>query len=228
MRPFAACLFATILSCALSCTRPAHAAAEQLPEPATDLPAAREGELRTLVLGGGCFWCVEAVFEPLVGVREVVSGYAGGTADTADYKKVAAGQTDHAEVVRITYDPSRISFGQLLRVFMTMHDPTTKDGQHPDYGRQYRSAIFYASDDERKVAEAYVKQLTDAKSFDKPIVTMLEKLDKFYPAEPYHQDYVKHNPDDPYVVRWALPKLEKLKKSFPELLRGEDGKGKPQ
>jgi peptide-methionine (S)-S-oxide reductase len=220
MRPFAACLFATILIFATSCTRPAHAAADALPQPATDLPApAKEGETRTAVFAGGCFWCVEAVFEPLIGVADVVSGYAGGTADTADYKKVSAGQTDHAEVVQVTYDPSKISYGTLLRVFMTMHNPTQPDGQHPDYGRQYRSAIFYASDDEKRVAEAYMKQLTDGKSFDKPIATSLEKLDKFYPAEKYHQDYVKLNPDDPYVVRWALPKIEKLKKAFPELLQ---------
>ena len=219
MRPFAACLFATILTFATSCTRPAHAAAGALPQPTTDLPAAKEGETRTLVLAGGCFWCVESVFEPLAGVNDVVSGYAGGTADTADYKKVSAGHTDHAEVVQITYDPSKISYATLLRVFMTMHSPTTKDGQHPDYGRQYRSAIFYANDDEKKVAEAYIKQLTDAKSFSEPIVTSLERLDKFYSAEKYHQDYVKLNPKDPYVVRWALPKIEKLKKSFPELLQ---------
>ena len=221
MRPFLiVCAVASLLTFATSCSRPAHAAAStDLPKPATDLPAAaKEGETRTLVLAGGCFWCVEAVFEPLVGVKDVVSGYAGGTAETADYKKVAAGQTDHAEVVQVTYDPANITYGQLLRVFMTMHNPTTKDGQHPDYGRQYRSAIFYASDDERRVAEAYIKQLADAKSFDQPIVTSLEKLDKFYPAEQYHQDYVKNNPGDPYVVRWALPKIEKLKKAFPDLL----------
>ena len=220
MRPFlVACALASIVTVATSCARPAHAAPESLPQPATDLPAAKDGDTRTAVFAGGCFWCVEAVFEPLVGVKEVVSGYAGGTADTADYKKVSAGQTDHAEVVQVTYDPSKISYATLLRVFMTMHNPTTKDGQHPDYGRQYRSAIFYANDDEKRVAEAYIKQLTDAKSFDKPIVTSLEKLDKFYPAEKYHQDYVKLNPDDGYVVQWALPKIEKLKKSFPELLQ---------
>ena len=224
MRPFAlACIVATSLCFIVACNnRPAHAAADEakkLPQPATDLPAPSPGETRTAVFAGGCFWCVEAVFEPLAGVTDVTSGYAGGTADTADYKKVSSGQTDHAESVQVTYDATKISYGTLLRVFMTMHNPTQPDGQHPDYGRQYRSAIFYANDDEKRVVEAYIKQLTDVKSFDKPIATSLEKLDKFYPAEKYHQDYVKLNPDDPYVVRWALPKIEKLKKSFPELLQ---------
>ncbi len=216
-----ACVFASLVSLAIA--RPALAAAPaSLPQPATDLPApapSTAGQTRTLVVAGGCFWCIEAVFEPLAGVSDVVSGYAGGTAETADYKKVAAGQTDHAEAVQITYDPSKITYGQLLRVFMTMHDPTTKDGQHPDYGRQYRSAIFVASDEERNVAEGYIKQLDEAKSFDKPIATSVEPLEKFYPAEQYHQDYVKRNPKDAYVVRWALPKIAKLKKSFPDLLR---------
>ncbi len=219
-----ACVFASLVSLAIA--RPALAAAPaSLPQPATDLPApgpSTTGQTRPLVVAGGCFWCVEAVFEPLVGVIDIVSGYAGGTAETADYNKVAAGQTDHAEAVRITYDPSKITYGQLLRVFMTMHDPTTKDGQHPDYGRQYRSAIFVASDEERNVAEGYIKQLDEAKSFDKPIATGVEPLDKFYPAEQYHQDYVKRNPKDAYVVRWALPKIAKLKKSFPDMLQASN------
>ncbi|MEA2734678.1 MAG: peptide-methionine (S)-S-oxide reductase, partial [Humisphaera sp.] len=182
---------------------------------------------RKVVLAGGCFWCIEAVFEPLKGVTDVTSGYAGGTADTADYKKVSAGHTNHAESVQITYDPAKISYATLLRVFMTMHSPTTKDGQHPDYGHQYRSAIFYANDDEKRVAEAYIKQLDDAKVFNEPITTSLEKLEKFYPAEEYHQDYVRKHPDDPYVVRWALPKLEKLRQKFPELLQSSAPAGAP-
>jgi len=220
MRPFLfACAFASILSFVISCARPAHAAAESLPQPTTDLPQAKEGETRKMVVAGGCFWCVEAVLEPLIGVTDVTSGYAGGSAEDADYHKVSSGKTNHAEAVQITYDPSKISYATLLRVFMTMHSPTTKDGQHPDYGRQYRSAIFYANDDERKVAEAYIKQLTDAKVYNEPIATTLEKLDKYYPAEAYHQNYVKNHPDDPYVVRWALPKLDKLRHKFPELLQ---------
>jgi len=220
MRSFlSACLFATILTIATSCARPVHAAPDSLPQPTVDLPAAKEGETRTAVFAGGCFWCVEAVFEPLIGVTDVVSGYAGGSAADADYRKVSSGETNHAESVLITYDPSKISYATLLRVFMTMHSPTTKDGQHPDYGHQYRSAIFYANDDEKRVADAYIKQLNEAKVFDKPIATTVEKLDKFYPAEQYHQDYVKNHPDDPYVVRWAVPKLDKLRHKFPELLK---------
>ena len=223
MRPLLiACAFASIALAILSCgdRSTAHGAeAGDLPRPAYDVASLKEGEARTLVVAAGCFWCVEAVFEPLNGVKDVVSGYAGGTADTADYKKVSSGQTDHAESVQITYDPSKITLGTLLRVFFTMHNPSTKDGQHPDYGRQYRSAIFYADDEQKKVAEAYIKQLRDTKSVPDGIVTTLEPLEKFYPAEEYHQDYVKRNPEDPYVVRWALPKLEKLKKKFPELLK---------
>src|SRR5690606_7982684 len=142
-----------------------------------------------------------AVFEPLNGVTDVVSGYAGGSATDADYKKVSAGKTDHAEVVKITYDPSQISYGTLLHVFFSTHDPLTGDGQHPDYGRQYRPAVFYASSEQKEVAEAYIHQLNRANVFDKRIATRLEPLEKFYPAEAYHQDYVARNPQDAYVVR---------------------------
>lgn len=200
---------------AVSCSRPTYAV-EELPKPAIDLPAEKESQTRTAVFGGGCFWCTEAVFEQLDGVSEVVSGYAGGAKETADYKKVSAGATDHAEVILITYDASKITYGQLLRVFFATHDPTTKDRQGPDWGRQYRSAVFYAGDDEKRVAEAYIKQLNDAKVFADPIVTTLEPLEAFYPAEEYHQDFVKRNPNHPYVQQWAVPKVEKVRKSFPE------------
>src|SRR5688572_3908491 len=150
----------TIMFAAQACSRPAYAA-EELPKPAVDLPTGKEGETRNAVFAGGCFWCTEAVFEQIDGVSDVVSGYAGGTRESADYKKVSEGTTDHAEAIRITYDPSKVTYGQLLRVFFATHDPTTKDRQGPDSGRQYRSAVFYANDDERRVAEAYLKQLTD-------------------------------------------------------------------
>ena len=192
----------------------------KLPAPATDLPQHEGQTSRTAVFAGGCFWCVEAVFEPLVGVTDVVSGYAGGTAETADYDKVSNGETDHAEVVQITYTPSKIGFAKLLQVFFTTHDPLTGNGQHPDYGKQYRPAIFFASEDEKRVAGAYIEQLNSAGVFDKPIATGLEPLTKFYPAEEYHQDYVKNNPQHPYVLRWAVPKVEKVRKVFPELLSG--------
>jgi peptide-methionine (S)-S-oxide reductase len=204
----------------LSCGTPARAGHE-LPKAAMDLPAGKE-ESRTLVLAGGCFWCVEAVFERLAGVTDVTSGYAGGTAETATYELASSGRTDHAESVRITYDPSKISYGALLRVFFTIFDPTTLDRQGPDAGRQYRTAIFYANDDERRVAGAYIKQLEEAKAFEKPIVTALEPLKAFYPAEAYHQDFVRHHPDHSYVLQWAVPKLKKVNEMFKELVKGAE------
>ena len=217
MRPFAACLVAMVLIFATSCARPAQAAPESLPKPNTDLPAAKEGETRTAVLAGGCFWCVEAAFEQLKGVSDVTSGYAGGTKETANYEQYASG--GHVEVVRITYDPHVITYAQLLQVLFTISEPTVKDKQGPDAGPQYRMAVFYANDDEKRVAEAYIKQLTDANVFDKPIQTTLDPLKAFYPAEEYHQDYVKKNPNHPYVRAWSIPKIEKTRQAFPELLQ---------
>jgi peptide-methionine (S)-S-oxide reductase len=190
-----------------------------LPKAVVDLPAGKAGEVRTLVLAGGCFWCAEAVFEKLEGVSDVTSGYAGGTKETATYEQVSSGGTDHAESVRITYDPAKISYGTLLRVFFTIFDPTTLNRQGPDSGRQYRTAIFYGSDEERRVAEAYIKQLGEAKVFDQPIVTVVEPLKDFYPAEGYHQDYVRHHPENPYVARWAVPKMKKVDEMFGKLVK---------
>ena len=211
-----------LIAVALACSPPASdsAPAAPLPKPTRDLaePTA-PGQTRTAVLAGGCFWCIEAVFEPLNGVRQVVSGYAGGTAAEAHYQIVSAGNTQHAESVQITYDPTKISYGTLLRVFFSLHHPTQRDGQGPDHGHQYRSAIFYANDRQKDVAEAYIHQLDQAKIFPAPIVTSLERLDKFYPAEDYHQDFVANHPDHPYVRAWALPKLAKLRELYPELLQ---------
>jgi peptide-methionine (S)-S-oxide reductase len=198
---------------AFACNRPLHAAAD-LPKPAVDLPAGKEGETRTAVFAGGCFWCTEGAFEQLAGVTNVVSGYAGDTKDKADYERVSSGTTNHAESIQITYDPSKISYGELLRVLFTISDPTAKDYQGPDHGHQYRSAIFYENDDQKRVAEAYIKQLTDAKVFDRPFVTTLEPLGQFYPAEQYHQDYAKLHPNDPYIRQWYYPKVEKLHEHF--------------
>ncbi len=181
-----------------------------LPLPEDDTPLPTTGTPATAIFGGGCFWCTEAVFEQLEGVSAVVSGYSGGDAKGANYKAVCTGTTGHAEVIEIAYDPAKISYGQLMRVFFTLHDPTTLNYQKPDSGTQYRSAIFYQSDAEKALAERYIKQLNETGKFSDPIVTTLEPLEKFYPAEDYHQDFVKHNPRHPYVVRWALPKLEKL------------------
>lgn len=208
---------ATLLSWTLAAALAVNAASN-FPAPAQDVRAAK-GK-RTAVFAGGCFWCTEAVFEPLAGVDKVVSGYAGGDAASATYKKVSEGVTAHAEAIEITYDPAKISYGTLLKVFFSVaHDPTQLDRQGPDWGKQYRSAIFTSDPEEKKVAAAYIAQLDAARAFPKPIVTQLSPLEKFYPAEAYHQDFVQQNPNHGYVVVNALPKVEKLKKLYPELLR---------
>lgn len=191
---------------------------ERFPDPILDAAAAT-GE-QTAVLAGGCFWCVEAVYLQLDGVRSVKSGYAGGTADTADYETVCTGTTGHAEAVEIRYDPAKLSYGKLLKVFFSIaHDPTTRDRQGNDVGRQYRSAIFYANDEQKRVAEAYVKQLDAAKVFDRPIVTELSPLDRFYEAEAYHQNYAARNPGQPYIAATATPKVQKVRKYYADQLK---------
>jgi peptide-methionine (S)-S-oxide reductase len=193
--------------------------ADQFPDPAIDLPACPRGQIRSVVLGGGCFWCTE-VFAKLDGVQSVISGYSGGTADTADYQSVCSGMTDHAEVIAVNYDSATITYGQLLKVFFAVaHDPTHLNRQGNDIGRQYRSVIFYASEDERKVAESYIAQLTAAKVFSAPIVTTLEPLEQFFEAEGYHQDFVARNPSQPYVAAVAIPKVKKLQKAFADKLK---------
>ena len=187
------------------------------PDPAVDIHATGK---QILVLAGGCFWCTEAVFEQLQGVTQVISGYAGGDAATAHYEIVGSGRTNHAESIEITYDASKISYGQLLKIFFSVaHDPTQVNRQGPDSGRQYRSAIFYKDAEQKRVAEAYIQQLNDAKIFKKPIATELTQLTKFYPAEDYHQDFVKLHPGNPYVMANSIPKLEKLKKYYPSMLK---------
>jgi peptide-methionine (S)-S-oxide reductase len=192
---------------------------EQFPDPQTDIARAAGAESRA-VLAGGCFWCVEAVYKQLDGVSAVTSGYAGGSADSADYETVSSGRTDHAEAVEVRFDPAKISYGQILKVFFSIaHDPTTRDRQGPDVGRQYRSVIFYADDEQRRVAEAYIKQLDAAKVFDRPIVTELEPLDRFYEAEAYHQDYAERNPLSPYILFNARPKVDKVRRFYKERLK---------
>lgn len=194
------------------------AALKTLPDPAVDASAAK-GKA-TAVLAGGCFWCTEAVFEAVAGVDKVVSGYAGGKPEQAKYDAVSAGRTEHAEAIQITYDPAKVSYGMLLKIFFSVaHDPTTLDRQGPDSGKQYRSEIFCANAEQKKVAEAYIQQLQEAKVFAQPIVTKISDLKGFYPAEEYHQDFVKRNPSHPYVVANARPKLEKLKKEFPQAVK---------
>ncbi|WP_236254692.1 bifunctional methionine sulfoxide reductase B/A protein [Mucisphaera calidilacus] len=184
-------------------------------------PAAEAPLLRSAVFAGGCFWCTEAVYEQLEGVHEVVSGYAGGEARTANYAQVSAGRTDHAEVIRITYDPAVIDYAMLLEVFFTVaHDPTQLNRQGPDVGRQYRSAVFYQSEEERARVEAYIEELEASGRFGDPIVTTLEPLEQFYAAEAYHQDFVEQNPMQPYVRQQALPKVDKVRRKYESRLKG--------
>lgn len=192
---------------------------DRFPDPIRDLEPTGPGP-RTAVLAGGCFWCVEAVYRQLDGVLEVVSGYAGGTAETADYKTVCTGTTDHAEAVRVTYDPTRIGYGELLKVFFSVaHDPTQLDRQGNDRGRQYRSAVFYADETERSVTVAYIRQLDEAGVFGAPIVTRLEPLEAFYEAETYHQNYAEIHPDQPYIASVATPKVAKLRRHYGDRLK---------
>jgi peptide-methionine (S)-S-oxide reductase len=198
-----------------------RAASLPVPPPALDPSPAAPGA-QTTVLAGGCFWGVDAVFKHVKGVSKVVSGYAGGTAATADYETVSSGRTGHAESVQITFDPAQITYGQLLRIFFSVaHDPTEMNRQGPDEGTQYRSAIFYANDEQKRVAEAYIAQLNQAKVFRKAIVTQVAPSHGFYAAEAYHQDYLRRNPYNPYIVVNDLPKLSQLKKQFPELYTGK-------
>jgi peptide-methionine (S)-S-oxide reductase len=191
-----------------------------IPPPARDIPAGEEASPATIVLAGGCFWCTEAVYLHIEGVLGVRSGYAGGTAETANYHAVCSGTTNHAEAIEIRYDPARVTLGRLLQVFFDVaHDPTQKDRQGHDRGRQYRSAVFYNSEAQRAVAEAYIRQLDQARVFERPIATTLEPLEGFFEAEAYHQNYAARNPTQPYVQFTALPKVEKLHESFGDLLR---------
>ena len=198
-------------------------AAAPLPDPIVDSRASvPKGTLATAVVAGGCFWGIEAVFEHVKGVKEAVSGYAGGAAQTAKYEIVSTGTTGHAESVRITYDPAQISYGQLLKVFFSVaHDPTELNRQGPDVGTQYRSAIFYANDEQKRVAEAYIAQLDHAGVFSGPIVTRVDPLKAFYPAEGYHQDFLVLHPDYPYIVFNDLPKVANLKRLFPDEYRDQ-------
>ncbi len=170
------------------------------------------------VFGGGCFWCTEAVFERLKGVLSVMPGYAGGLKDSPSYEEVSRGSTGHAEVIKIEYDPSVISFGDLLSVFFNTHDPTQLNQQGNDVGEQYRSAIFYTTDTQKQEAEFLIKEFGEKKAYDKPVVTKVEPLGKFYPAENYHREYYNRNSDAPYCELVIAPKLDKLQRKFKQLL----------
>lgn len=211
---FAAALLAAL--CASGCGT--NSSAASLPDPAVDAAKASDKRAATAVFAGGCFWGVEAVFKHVRGVSSAVSGYAGGNAKTAHYEIVGSGLTGHAESVQVTYDPSQVSYGQLLRVFFSVaHDPTQLNRQGPDVGTQYRSAIFYADPEQQRIAQAYIEQLSSAKVFGRPIVTQLAPLNGFYPAEDYHQDYLAKHPGNMYIVINDLPKLNNLRQEFPQL-----------
>lgn len=202
---------------ALAVFTPARAAAP-LPDPKLDSPVATVRGSQTAVFAGGCFWGVDAVFKHVKGVSSVISGYAGGNDDTAKYDLVSSGDTGHAESVRITYDPSRITYGQLLKVFFSVaHDPTQLNRQGPDTGTQYRSAIFFTDDEQQRVAQAYIAQLLAAHTFSRSIVTQVTPLKAFYEAESYHQNYLAQHPNQPYIVINDLPKLADLQRQFPSL-----------
>lgn len=191
------------------------------PKPAADLPAPRDDEkTRTAVFGMGCFWCSSAVYEQLKGVTDVTAGYAGGDKETATYEKYH--ESNHAEAIRITYDPRQITYGQLLQVLFTVGDATTKNGQKPDFGPQYRIAVFYEDDAQKSVADAYVKQLTDAKVFSESIAVTVEPMPHgFFPAEDYHQHFVQKHPDHPYVMQWSVEKVARVREAFPDLVKSK-------
>lgn len=194
---------------------------DEFPNPTVDLARAPAGApAATATLAGGCFWCTEAVYRQLGGVLAVTPGYAGGTRETADYETVSGGRTNHAEAIRITYDPARLTYGEILKVFFSIaHDPTQRHRQGNDIGPQYRSAIFPRDDDQRRVAEAYMKQLDAAGAFTGPIVTTIEPGAGFYEAETYHHNYATRNPTQGYIMEVAAPKVRKLEEYFPNMLK---------
>jgi peptide-methionine (S)-S-oxide reductase len=210
----------TLATFGLSCGANADAVNKAIPAPEIDTPAAEATKPQVAVLAGGCFWGLQGMFEHVQGVTRVVAGYSGGDKATAHYELVGTERTGHAESVEITFDPKQISYGQLLRLFFSVaHDPTELDRQGPDRGPSYRSEIFFTSPSQERIARAYVQQLTKARVFASPIVTKIEPLKAFYAAEDYHQDYLIHNPHQPYIVYNDLPKIEALKQVYPQVYR---------
>ena len=214
-------LFLVLIAGTVACTA-GNAAGVAVPGPAVDAPRAVKPGEQTAVVAGGCFWGIQAVFQHVKGVISATSGYSGGEAKTAEYEVVSTGETGHAESVKVVYDPSQITYGELLRVFFSVaHDPTQLNRQGPDDGTQYRSVVFYGSDEQKKIAQAYIAQLDQAQIFSSPIVTQVVPLKAFYPAEAYHQDYATRHPDQPYIVYNDAPKVVYLKQRFPELYTGK-------
>ena len=207
-----------LLCLTLACNAVSSTKTDLVKESSENAPLSTVKDEQTAVFAGGCFWGVEAVFEHVKGVTDVKSGYSGGTAKTAEYETVSTGETGHAESVIVTFDSSQVTYQQLLKVFFYIaHNPTELNRQGPDTGTQYRSAIFYANDEQKRLAQNYIDELTTSKAFKRPIVTQVVALDKFYPAEKYHQDYLKHHPDEPYIVINDQPKVENLRQKFPDL-----------
>jgi peptide-methionine (S)-S-oxide reductase len=214
-------LFLIVLLGTVGCTA-GNASTLTVPAPLADVSRAGTPGQQTAVIAGGCFWGIQAVFQHVKGVISATSGYSGGEAKTADYETVSTGETGHAESVKITYDPSQITYGQLLRIFFSVaHDPTELNRQGPDDGTQYRSVIFYGSDEQKKIAEAYIAQLDKAKIFSRPIVTQVVPLKAFFPAEAYHQNYATLHPNQPYIVFNDAPKVAHLRQEFPDLYAGK-------
>jgi peptide-methionine (S)-S-oxide reductase len=210
----------TLFAGAIACR--AGSGAVAVPAPAADEAKATVSGKETAVIAGGCFWGIQAVFQHVKGVVSATSGYSGGEAKTAWYENVSTGETGHAESVQIVYDPSQITYGELLRVFFSVaHDPTQLNRQGPDEGSQYRSVIFYGNDNQKRIAEAYIAQLSEARVFAKSIVTQVVPLKAFYPAEGYHQNYAAKHPDNPYIAYNDAPKVEHLRKQFPDLYTGK-------
>ncbi|HEY0760154.1 MAG TPA: peptide-methionine (S)-S-oxide reductase MsrA [Acidisarcina sp.] len=195
-----------------------------IPPPQADSPLSASSRQETAIFAGGCFWGTQSVFQRVKGVTATTAGYAGGAASTATYDQVSTETTGHAESVKVVFDSSRITYGKLLQIFFAVHDPTQLNRQGPDVGTSYRSAIFYSSDEQQQIATAYIAQLTAAKVFPRPIVTQVNSLKGFYDAESFHQDYALNHPDNPYIMACDLPKIEILKRQFPELFKEYRGK----
>jgi peptide-methionine (S)-S-oxide reductase len=220
LKPTAILLLLMVITMFLNSCSMANASAVAIPDPKFDSALAAKRTEQQAVFAGGCFWGVEAVFDRVKGVVKAESGYAGGSADTAKYYTVASGRSGHAESVRITYDASQITYGQLLKVFFAVaHDPTELNRQGPDVGPQYRSAIFYLNEEQKHIAERYIQQLDDAKAFEKRIATQVVPLEAFYEAEAYHQNYLVNHPNEPYIVYNDMPKLANLRKLLPKLYK---------
>ena len=211
-----------VAGCLMRSNVAASEKATALPKPAVDAPLASSPGQQTAVIAGGCFWGIQAVFQHVKGVISATSGYSGGSSSTAEYEIVSTGTTGHAESEKIVFDPSKITYGQLLQVFFSVAtDPTQLNRQDPDEGTQYRSVIFYTNDEQKKIADAYIEQLNQTKIFKHKIVTQVVPLKAFYPAEGYHQDYAAKHPDNPYIAHYDLPKVAALQQMFPQLYRNQ-------